>query len=267
MPSYLITGASRGLGLEFVNQLSANPENIVFGLVRNQNSAPKLLGLQAERKNVHVVEAEITKPDTLRPVVEFVSKVTGGKLDVLINNAAFITEPKDITRPLSSFEPNELVEGLQNQFLVNCTAQLLVTNIFLPLIKKSTLKKVIIISSGVADVDFTNHAQFIYHAFYCISKSSLTIATAKYALEFKEEGVIFLALSPGMVNTAEKPPTEEEMKLFMPLMQNFSKAAPDWKGPLAVDVSVKMQLDIIDKLTLEDSGKFIGHNGDNKRWL
>ncbi|KAG9102518.1 hypothetical protein FRC06_001894 [Ceratobasidium sp. 370] len=88
--SYLVTGASKGIGLEFVNQLSAGPDTIVFGLVRNLDTSVKLRDLQSQRKNVHIVTADVTNVQELNAAVKQVSRVTGGSLDWLINNAGYI---------------------------------------------------------------------------------------------------------------------------------------------------------------------------------
>lgn len=85
MPSYVITGASRGIGvspvlpksqcfadclptlqLEFVNQLTANAENLVFALVRNIETSIKLQHLLNERSNLHALEADITDAPSLK---------------------------------------------------------------------------------------------------------------------------------------------------------------------------------------------------------
>ncbi|KAG9127916.1 hypothetical protein FRC07_007567 [Ceratobasidium sp. 392] len=93
--SYLITGASKGLGLEFVDQLSAAPDTLVFGLVRNPDTSVKLRDLQSQRKNIHIVTADVRNLQELNDAVKQVTAVTGGSLDWLINNAGFI-EPSNL---------------------------------------------------------------------------------------------------------------------------------------------------------------------------
>ncbi|CAG7972819.1 unnamed protein product [Penicillium salamii] len=56
MSSYLVTGASRGLGFDFIRQLAQNPTNTVIGLVRDKAAAEKKV-LEEGLSNVHIVEA------------------------------------------------------------------------------------------------------------------------------------------------------------------------------------------------------------------
>jgi NAD(P)-dependent dehydrogenase (short-subunit alcohol dehydrogenase family) len=90
MPSYLITGASRGLGYTWLKHLSFNPANIVIGLVCNKGTTQNRL-VDDNLTNVHLVCADITDTKALQTVAEQVSKITGGGLDILINNAAILT--------------------------------------------------------------------------------------------------------------------------------------------------------------------------------
>lgn len=79
------------------------------------------------------------------------------------------------------------------------------TNAFLPLLHAGAAKKVISLSTGIASTDVTLGAAFTANAPYCVSKAALNLAVAKYAAELRPEGFTFLAISPGLVNTAEKP--------------------------------------------------------------
>jgi hypothetical protein len=76
----------------------------------------------------------------------------------------------------------------------------------------------------------------------------------------KDEGFSFLLISPGVVNTAQAPPTEEEMKEIMEMAAVFMTKYPNWKGPMTPAESVKLMIGIIDNLTVQDSGKFVSHN-------
>lgn len=75
----------------------------------------------------------------------------------------------------------------------------------MPLLKAGEAKKVITISSGVGDLDFTLQCEFDVSVPYSVSKAALNLAIGKYAVKYKDEGFIFLSVSPGLVNTATKP--------------------------------------------------------------
>ncbi|KAK4554062.1 hypothetical protein LTR86_008903 [Recurvomyces mirabilis] len=87
MPSYVVIGAARGIGFEFVRQIAADSANTVVGLIRSQKTADALNELAKQNSKVHVVEADIFSPESLREAVKKVEKVTDGKVDVLIHNA------------------------------------------------------------------------------------------------------------------------------------------------------------------------------------
>lgn len=92
MPSYVITGASRGLGYAFLQHLSADPSNIVIGLVRNKSEADAKVKKDGLPKNVHILQADILDIPALKKAAEDTTKITGGDIDILINNAAYQAE-------------------------------------------------------------------------------------------------------------------------------------------------------------------------------
>ncbi|KAJ7665063.1 hypothetical protein DFH06DRAFT_1390325 [Mycena polygramma] len=265
MSSYIVTGASRGIGLEFVNQLSANEKNTIFAIVRNKTTATHLNKLS--RKNVTVLEADVTNAQALKLAAAAVSNATGGKLDFLINNAGMSTFP-GLT--IDGFPTPEAVEAdLIENFKQNTISIVHCTNAFLPLLKNGSAKKVITLSTGLADPDFTVLGEAVGQVGYSVAKAALNMVVAKYAAKYKADGFVFLAISPGVVDTsatATGPPsagTLEEMKLLAP---SIAKVAPHFKGPISTEESVKMQLEVINKWTVEDTGAFVSQFG-NKQWI
>lgn len=79
-------GLSKDVSLT-ASQKSADPKNLVFALIRSRATAGPLEELSAERKNIHIVETEISNPEKLKETAAEISKVTHGSLDVLILNA------------------------------------------------------------------------------------------------------------------------------------------------------------------------------------
>ncbi len=74
-------------------------------------------------------------------------------------------------------------------------------NIFLPLIKNGQTKKVVMISSGMTDENLTVELELFEGPLYSITKSALNMVTAKFQAEFKKEGIIFMGVCPGNVDT------------------------------------------------------------------
>jgi len=264
MSSYAITGAARGIGFEFVRQLSGLPKTVIFAIVRNEGTAKALRELG--RANVHILEADITDHLALKTAAERIGAVTGGELDVLINNAAFVDDER-FSLAMDEYSDDQLLEDdLIKTFRINTVGVVHTINAFLPLLRAGSSKKVVTLSSGTADLEFTLTSEFSLGAAYSISKAALNMAVAKYAVKYKNEGFTFLCVSPGLVNTATKPPTPEVLKFFGDMMASFKKAAPNFESPITPEHSVKLMLSILDKSTVKDTGAFISHKG-NKEWL
>ncbi|KAJ7615026.1 hypothetical protein DFH06DRAFT_1367745 [Mycena polygramma] len=261
MPSYVVTGAARGIGFEFVNQLSADSSNTVFAVVRNKTTATQLATLA--RKNIMVLDADITDPKAQHfwsSKARIVSKVTGGKLDFLINNAGIINHPGFTIDRFPS--PEALENELLANFKTNTIGVVHTINAFLPLLKKSVAKKVLTLSSAYGDLDFTLAAEATGEPAYSISKAVLNMVVAKYAAQYKADGFVFLAISPGLVKTTMLPdPDGEEVKM---LSEAINKIAPDFKGPISPEESVKMQLEVFNRWSVEELGAFVSHFGTNQ---
>ncbi|KAI0695678.1 short-chain dehydrogenases/reductase [Cerioporus squamosus] len=267
MPSYVVTGASRGIGLEFVRQLSQDQNNIVFGLARNPQNAPKLVALQKAALNIHIIKADLDDTNSLKAAAAEVSKVTGGSLDYLINNGAY-TAVEHANLNITQFPDEKTLEhDLIAAFRTNVVGVAHTINAFLPLLRKGSAKKVITLSTGLAATDVILASSFNVNPQYPISKAAVNMLVAEYAVSLKDEGFTFLALSPGVVNTAEKPPTPEEIEGYKAMVKQFQKYAPDWDGaPLTPETSVKLMRDVIAKAGPKDTGAFISQYG-NQRWL
>lgn len=154
MPSYLVTGASRGLGYAFVSHLAAIPGNTVIGMVRNKDAT--LARLEKDGiTNVSIVQADITDREALSTAYNEVKEITKGSLDILINNAALIDE-NSAYKTLLDDELAVLEEDLMASFRANVVGVANTVNLFLPLIRAGNEKKIITISSGMADIDLVN---------------------------------------------------------------------------------------------------------------
>ncbi|KAL5336822.1 NAD(P)-binding protein [Aspergillus crustosus] len=269
MPSYVVTGASRNLGLEFVRQLSqADPENIVIGLVRDKAAAEKRFRREG-LSNVHAVEAQYTDLASLKKAAEEVKRITGGGLNWLINNAAILGEATGFKGLSTNF--SALEADLRDTFEVNVLGIIKTIEAFTPLLRAATgEKKVISLSTGMADLDLINATRLTFAAPYAISKAALNAVVAKYNAALADEGILFLAVSPGYVATEahfkEKTPEEEEGGKVMGAI--FAQHAPHFKRPLTPEESITAVLKVSREASLEkgDGGAFISHLG-NKQWL
>jgi len=217
-------------------------------------------------KSLFFVKADITDPEALKLAAEETAKVTGGGLDVLINNAAY----QDDTYAFHGIDqfPSEqaLIENFNKAWSTNVLGPILTTNAFLPLLRKGTVKKVLTLSSGKGDPAAVLQSGFEGSASYSVTKCALEMVNVKFATRLANEGFIFLAISPGVVNTASAPPPPEVMPLLMKMVGSFKKVYPDWKGPMEPPESVRLMLGVLDNATPNENGAFLSHLG-NKQWL
>ncbi|KAH8160034.1 hypothetical protein CIB48_g8222 [Xylaria polymorpha] len=207
MSSYLITGASRGIGFEFVRQLSENPNNVVVGLVRDKATTDKKVLSELNRPNIHIVQADLIDYDSLKKSVDVVAPIVNGSLDYVIANAAYISQfsAYDTIGVLGEKDPKQLEADLLESFKVNVIGNIHLFNVYIPLILKGREKKVITISSGFGDIDLTRDYKLGLSAPYAISKTAMNIAAVKFHAQYADQGVLFLNICPGVVDTNAPP--------------------------------------------------------------
>ncbi|EXJ69285.1 uncharacterized protein A1O5_07321 [Cladophialophora psammophila CBS 110553] len=259
MVSWAITGATRGIGLGFVDNLSVNPKNQVFAIIRSRGTAGPLEELAAKRKNIHIVVTDISDPRKLDQAAAEISKVTAGSLDVLILNAGS-------AGPETSALPPTLPAKVDcTQIKTNLISNIYVINCFLDLVRNGKEKKIIFISSQSGDVEFTRVTGLSTLLGYSISKAGMNIVTTKFGAELTQDGIKMLSLSPGWVNTDAAVTGDPAIRKFM--LNAFRKLDPSVNGPISVDESVTHQLQVIQSLTEANSGKFVTHHGNHDEWF
>ncbi|KAJ5512118.1 hypothetical protein N7463_001670 [Penicillium fimorum] len=266
MPSYLITGASRGLGYTWLKHLSYNPANIVIGLVRNKGTAQNRL-VDDNLTNVHLVCADITDAKALQTVAEQVSKITGGSLDILINNAAILT-PNSAFNSIVDLSPEVLEENILDSCRTNVVGCGTHNQCTPTTYSKRERKKVMLISTLLSDMDFVSRFAIDNATPYSVSKAAANLLMAKYhAALGATEGILVMAISPGVVSKPNMIPTVDEAEGTRKMAGKLKSYAPHLTGPVTMEESVRMQLEVIDKATVETyGGTFISHFG-NKKWL
>ncbi|KAK5715065.1 hypothetical protein LTR15_010481 [Elasticomyces elasticus] len=216
--SYLVTGASRGIGLELVKQLLALPKSQVTKVIALSRGAPpaalqELLDKHTSR-SIHIT-ASVDNTESVKQAAQAIEIQLGDAgLDVLINNAGVLGEVS--AEGARFIPPEEMLRVLD----VNVVGAHRVTAAFLPLLEKGKQKKVInmfvknsdsIPSIGCADVrrrssTMGSIAMSEYFTFapvppYKISKTALHMLNKQYASEYEGKGFTFLALSPGWLKT------------------------------------------------------------------
>ena len=125
-------------------------------------------------------------------------------LDYIIANAGIVPFETQFD-PLSVLgqNPTALTAELNELFKVNVVGNIHLLNLFMPLVLKGSSKKVVVLSSGLADQELTVKYGVYENGPYSISKTAVNMAVAKFQAEFEKNGVLFLAMSPGLVNTGQ----------------------------------------------------------------
>ena len=148
MPSYVVFGASRGLGYARLHNLSADGANTVIGLAR----APSLVEAQlaADKiSNVHMLQADMEDHTSLATAAADVAKLTNGSIDYLIINGAYQNSKTAGITPVAFTGSEDLRrEEMRRHLDVNVLGVMFAVNAFLSLARKSSIKKITVLSTG-----------------------------------------------------------------------------------------------------------------------
>ena len=189
MPTVLITGANRGLGLEFARQYCRGGWDVVATV---RQPTPELEGLCARVENIDMLD--------LGAVAEFGRSIDA--LDLLVANAGTYG-PQAVTTA-------EEATSWSETFTVNTIAPFLLAQSVLPAVERSG-GKLIAISTKMGSIADNTSGGFIA---YRSSKAALNAAWRSLALDVRGRGVIAAMLHPGWVQTrmggASAPLSPEE---------------------------------------------------------
>ena len=176
MPTVLITGANRGIGLEFVRQYAADGWDVI-ATARQSNAE-----LGAHR--VRVEALDLTDEEA---VAGFARRIDGS-LDLFIANAG-------VSHPMET-DGAENARDWQKMMMVNVIAPFQIAQALLPRLAEAH-GKAICISSGMGSIADNNGGWIPYRT----SKAALNMAWSCLALDARSAGVTAVALSPGWVKT------------------------------------------------------------------
>ncbi len=226
-----ITGANRGIGLEFVRQYLADGWDIV-ATCRKPGGAEALNKLADGAGNrLEILALDVADEPAIAALGE---QLKGRPIDLLLNNAG-VYGPQG--RNLGQLDAQDWLDVLR----INCIAPLQVTGALQENLRAGSKARAIGISSRMGSIaDNSSGGSYIYRS----SKAALNAALKSAAIELHDAGVCVAILHPGWVAT-------------------------DMGGPNAlIDAtkSVAGMREVIDGLTLDDSGGFFSYDGSRIPW-
>ena len=249
MSSYLITGCSRGLGLELVKQLLLAPSSSVSTvLATSRSSSPSALlheQIKGSKGRVHHVQLDVNDKKSIQSASQHASQLLDGRgLDVLINNAG-------IMRSSENDEPS-FMHDLQTVLDTNVLSVHNVSSALLPLLSQGREKKIVNITSTLGSMGLNAYTKTMPFPSYKISKAALNMLTIQYSNDLEAKGFTVFCISPGWLRT------------------DLGGAGAD----LAPDVGAKATMDVVYNSTKADNGAFRNVNvpgqqrysGENPPW-
>ncbi|PPQ90787.1 hypothetical protein CVT25_012616 [Psilocybe cyanescens] len=247
MPSWLITGANRGIGYSTAETLLQDKSNFVIATSRNA-SAPSLVALASKYPDsLKVIELDVEKPESIDKAVSEATPLLPNGLDYLVNNAA--KNPQ----PTAKFEDLDL-DLFAYEMQLNTVVPLRVSRAFLPLVKKSEKKTIVFVSSVLASFDTTFVMVNQMNA-YSVGKASLNMLARKWGASLKSEGVTTAAIHPGWTKTELSDSLTDWITTYAP---QIPRLTPAEAGACLVSISKA--------LTLEKTGQFWHFDGSNLPW-
>jgi NAD(P)-dependent dehydrogenase (short-subunit alcohol dehydrogenase family) len=235
MPNVLITGANRGLGLEFARQYALDGWTVI-ATCRAPEKAAALKRLLKEDVSVQIFQLDVTDP---KSIARLANGLKNRPIDILINNAGVVGKGYKKTGQEISLNKVDYKE-FQRVFETNVFGPLRVTEALLPNLKKGKGKKLVSISSRSGSITNAWNDAIAYG----VSKAGLNYAMRGFSFDLKKFKILALNLCPGWTRT-----------------DMGSK-----KATHAVDDSVARLKKVIDKSTMKDTGRYLDRNGKDIPW-
>ena len=224
----IVTGATRGIGLELARQLIGRGDEVEAG-VRDPEHALELHAMGARVHRLDVTDGA--------SVAAFAGAIDGA-IDLVINNAGYYGGP---TQSLRQMADDLALPDVARTFDINAMGPLRVSTALLPQLRRGTGKKLVHVTSGMGSIgDNTSGGYYAYR----MSKAALNMMSRSLAVDLRGEGIASIVINPGWVQT------------------DMGGA----RAPTPVADSVRGILAVIDSLTLEQSGEFFNYTGGRYPW-
>jgi len=239
MPTILITGAGRGLGLEFARQYAEEGWHVLAG-VRHPGAAQDLADL-AGLADVQVAVHELDVADHAS-IDRLARTLAGTPIDVLLNNAGTIGAQSFAERGISiqRFGESDYADW-EHVFRVNVLGPMKIAEAFVEHVTAGAQKKIVTLTSVVGSIG-GNTLGGLYA--YRSTKAAANAVMRSMGLDLAKRGLIALPMHPGWARTAMGGPRAE-------------------LDPVDAVRGVRA---VIARLTFEDAGRFLSYAGQELPW-
>jgi len=186
----IVTGANRGIGFEISRQLAQRGLMVVLtarSVDKGRAAAGRLL---QEGLEVDFHTLDVTKQSAVDALAGHVAGHYG-RLDVLVNNAGVLLEPKDSR--FQDSEPNTYRNTLETNFF----GPLMLAKALTPLMIRNGYGRMVNVSSGMGQLSEMGNSRPAYR----VSKTALNALTRILSAELEEKGILVNAACPGWVKT------------------------------------------------------------------
>ena len=226
MATWIITGGNRGIGKEFIHQLLSKNQTVITGV-----RYPEQMDVEHELLSIFKLDVSDSKS-----VIEFAQSVSQHteQVDVLVNNAGRMDGR---WQTIGEVDPDVSLDVLN----VNTIGPLRVTQALWPLLEKTGNSKVANISSLMGSIDdCLSGRSYAYRT----SKTGLNMITKILSVEGQDADISVSCYHPGWVQT---------------------DMGGD-RAPVQPHESVKGLIELIEKQTIERSGRFFEYTGVELPW-
>ncbi|EPS94641.1 NAD-binding protein [Fomitopsis schrenkii] len=246
--TYVVTGASRGIGLAIVEELLKDESNYVIAAVRDR-SAQSLQDLRTKYPSGSLESVHLDLDDLAsvrHAAVDADDRLRGG-LDYLIHCAGVSMQD------LTPFEEVSL-KLYEEQLRLNTVAPLEVIRSFLSPLRNGGAKKILLLSSGLGSIQNAPNIPG-YCESYSVSKAGLNMMARKWGASLSKEGITMILVHPGWVDTDMGNATKEWMAKHFPDFKQISGAQ-----------SATGCVNVLREAKLEDAVSFYNWDGSRLPW-
>ena len=247
----LITGANQGIGYEFTRQYAARGWEVIAGH-RRASEPETLVELQSKYNCIQIEFIDVTNMDSIKDAAE---KLRNVPIDILINNAGFGGNFIGPNQMFGSLDYDEFFAVLDSMTL----GAMRMTEAFLNNIRAGNKKIISVITSETGSLTAARSGHTPLGRAYWLgtSKAAINFLFVKMSWQFKDDGVKFLMLDPGLVRDTNE---EAWMQARGETIPEFRRM-PGMPERVNIDVSVSGMIGIMDAVNIQDSGKIFDYQG------